>query len=321
MGYHARLDELLRECGIRYTYLDTHSLYRMPPMPRRGNFFPFLTGAGLLVLPREVALSNAIWSKGSGYPGDFSYREFHYDYTYSLPSGDLDAAGADLVPFGLKVYRITGGGGPKEFYEPARAVETARRHAEDFLEKIRARAGVVKELTGEPPVFTLPFDMELFGHWWYEGPEFISHLFRMIASSGDIAHASPEDFAGADFLQTITPSESSWGRNGHFDTWLTPEVLHIYPKIAELYTRLRRRAGGRARKIAAAAVRELLLAQSSDWPFFIAWDNFRDYGARRLVEHLDAAEKIIASMENGTIDEEFIREREEAYPVFGKLRP
>jgi predicted glycosyl hydrolase (DUF1957 family) len=68
-------------------------------------------------------------------------------------------------------------------------------------------------------------------------------------------------------------------------------------------------------------VRELLLAQSSDWPFFIAWDNFRDYGTRRLAEHLDAAEKIIASMENLTIDEEFIREREEAYPVFGKLRP
>ena len=136
MAYYARLDEILRGSGIEYTFLDAHSLYRTPTLPEKGSFSPARSEAGLLVFPRDLSLSAAIWSRMQGYPGDFRYREFHYDYTYSIPDRDFDSAGIDRVPFGLKVYRITGKERPKEFYIPLLAQEAVALHADDFLRRI-----------------------------------------------------------------------------------------------------------------------------------------------------------------------------------------
>ncbi len=321
MGYYARLDEILRGCGIEYTFLDSHSVYRTARIPGSGNFFPCRSDAGLVIFPRDVALSGAVWSKGTGYPGDFRYREFHYDYTYSMSDSDLSGEGVDRMPFGLKVYRVTGGEKPKEFYRPGGADEAVKAHAGDFIAKIRERASVLGGIMDAPPVFTLPFDMELFGHWWYEGPDFLSLVLRGISEAGDIRLSSPEEFTGLSTLETFTPAESSWGRQGYFDTWLTSECLHIYPEIADLYGRLSAVAGNTShRKAVQGALREIMLAQSSDWPFFIAWNNFRDYGKRRLKEHLNAAEKIIASIEEGAVDAAFIQERGESYPIFERIK-
>lgn len=322
MGYFARLDEMLRGCGLRYTFLDARGVLHAAEMPRDAGFLPSMTGAGMLVFPRDLALSNAIWSRTGGYPGDVHYREFHFDYLYSISDEDLKTAGIERMPFGLKLYRITGGDAPKEYYDPERARGTARLHAADFLDKVRMRAGRLQGLIDGPPVFTLPFDMELFGHWWYEGIDFLAALAEGIAACEDLEWALPEQFLDTRNPAPVTPAESSWGKNGSFETWLNPECLYAYPQIGRLYRRLAAACSGDFRgRAAACALRELFLAQSSDWAFFVSWDNFRDYGKARLAEHLEAAERIIGGIESGAADEEYLAQRERLYPLFSASAP
>ena len=320
MAYYARLDEILRGSGIEYTFLDAHSFYRTPTLPEKGSFSPARSEAGLLVFPRDLSLSAAIWSRMQGYPGDFRYREFYYDYTYSIPDRDFDSAGIDRVPFGLKVYRITGKESPKEFYIPLLAQEAVALHADDFLLRITERGREVRQAAGESPVFTLPFDAELFGHWWYEGTDFLDRLVRGIAASDDMELCLPGEMPDVSPGFPIRPAESSWGRGGFFAAWLNPECLHIYPAIADLYGRIGALAAdGRAGDAVSCALREIMLAQSSDWSFFIAWDSFREYGKARIEEHLSAARRIIERLEAGGTDDGFIAERNERYPLFRGL--
>ncbi len=317
MGYYARLDEILVDHGLRYTFLNARGVLHAAEMPRDAGFLPSVTGAGLHVFPRDLTLSNAVWSRAGGYPGDARYREFHFDYVYSLPDEELAAAGIERIPFGLKLYRITGGDAPKEYYDPEQARRIVRLHAADFLDKVRERAALLEGLIDGPPVFTLPFDMELFGHWWYEGIDFLAELMRGIASCDDLEWAAPEQFLGAGEPAAVSPAESSWGRDGYFETWLNPECLYAYPQIGQLYRRLAAACSGDYRgRAAACALRELFLAQSSDWAFFVSWDNFRDYGKARLAEHLEAAGRIIEGMESGAVNEEYIARRECLYPLF-----
>jgi 1,4-alpha-glucan branching enzyme len=193
----------------------------------------------------------------------------------------------------------------------------AREHAADFIARIRERAALVAPLLGRPPVFTLPFDMELFGHWWYEGPEFLEALARLAADSTDIAFVTPEELLREGIDSSGRPAESSWGKSGYFDTWLNPACLHAYPIIAELAGRLfAHRPNARTLTAYRQAASEIMLAQSSDWPFFIAWDRFADYGRARLDEHMTAAARILAGIEAGEVDDNYVGTREARYPLF-----
>lgn len=315
MGYYTGLDGILRDSGIMHTFLEAHSVYLGSEIPSRGNFFPPVSPAGVRIFPRELLLSNAIWAT-MGYPRDESYREFHYDYTYSVEGRDLADAGVERIPFGLKLYRVTGGTRPKDYYRPDEARSVILAHADDFLARIRARAEEVLGVTGVPPVFTLPFDAELFGHWWHEGPDFLREIISRIAGSDDIALVSPESFQDDKDVEVIEPSESSWGRNATFETWLGSGTMGAYTGIALLHQRLNNIPGEEASRLTDQALKEILLAQSSDWTFLIATDSSSDYGRMRLEEHITAAERLISSSEKKVADEAFLSERESLYPLF-----
>ncbi|MCU0846090.1 MAG: DUF1957 domain-containing protein [Spirochaetes bacterium] len=317
MGYHAGLDELLHDCGVEYTFLEAHAAYGAVDGPEHGNFMPFAAESGLVIFPRELRLSGAVWAHRSGYPGDGRYREFHADYTWQMSEHELSRLGLERMPLGIKVHRITGDGMEREPYDHAMGAAAAREHAADFIARIRERAALVAPLLGRPPVFTLPFDMELFGHWWYEGPEFLEALARLAADSTDIAFVTPEELLREGIDSSGRPAESSWGKSGYFDTWLNPACLHAYPIIAELAGRLfAHRPNARTLTAYRQAASEIMLAQSSDWPFFIAWDRFADYGRARLDEHMTAAARILAGIEAGEVDDNYVGTREARYPLF-----
>ncbi len=321
LAYYTGLDEILESCNIKYTFLDAHSVYLTDNVPSCGNFFPSVTEKGLNVFPREMVLSNIIWSAESGYPGDPRYREFHFDYTYSLPGRMLDEAGLKKIPLGLKIYRITGKDARKDFYDSSVAMEAAMEHSDDFIGKIIGRAEEIGEEINRPPVFTLPFDAELFGHWWYEGPGFLKNIIKKISGSDEIKLIDPRDFPVSAGTETVSPAESSWGDGGFFKTWMHPECTWIYPKIAGLYNRLlAAQVSTGLRRAFSQANKELMLASASDWIFFIANNTSKDYGAMRLKDHIYSAEKIIESMEKNSIDEKFLSERENLYPIFNDIK-
>lgn len=317
MGYHAGLDELLRACGVEYTFLEAHAAYHAAEGPDHGNFMPFAAESGLVIFPRELKLSGAVWAHRTGYPGDARYREFHADYTWQMSEIELSRLGCERMPLGIKVHRITGDGMERETYDHAMGAAAAREHAADFISRIRERAAGVAPLLGQAPVFTLPFDMELFGHWWHEGPEFLEELARLAADTDDIEFVTPEEILREGVDSHGRPAESSWGKSGYFDTWLNPACLYAYTKIAELAERLfAHRPNARTLAAYRQAAAEIMLAQSSDWPFFIAWDRFADYGSARLDEHIVAASRILSGIEAGEPDDDYVDERGARYPLF-----
>ena len=111
-----------------------------------------------------------------GYPGDPWYRDFYRDIGFDLDFEYIRPFildGHTRVFTGFKYYRITGPGDKKQVYEPAEAGERADAHAADFL---RRQVDMVERSAPQmdrPPIITALYDAELFGHWWFEGPQWL----------------------------------------------------------------------------------------------------------------------------------------------------
>ncbi|MEI8259434.1 MAG: DUF1957 domain-containing protein, partial [Deltaproteobacteria bacterium] len=190
-GFVPGVDAMLTRAGLAYTSLETHALIDAAPRPRYGTAAPVLTPRGLACFGRDVEASQQVWSKEGGYPGDFYYREFYRDVGYDAPVDqvqDFVAADGTRQATGLKYYRITGRGfGQKAPYIPAAARERAWAHAEDFVENRHRQMRWLADHMDKPPVIVAPYDAELFGHWWFEGPLFLENVFRIFARSNEVA--------------------------------------------------------------------------------------------------------------------------------------
>ncbi|HEX7653961.1 MAG TPA: DUF1957 domain-containing protein, partial [Verrucomicrobiae bacterium] len=223
-AYAAGVEKYLQEADIRWFILDTHGLLHAQPRPRYGTFAPVFTPNGVAVFGRDFDSSRQVWSKHEGYPGDPRYRDFYRDIGFDL---DFDYVRAHLPSpdnrgfTGLKYYRITGGSGPKEIYQRDHALQAASEHAGHFMaervQQIQAAAAIIDR----PPIVIAPYDAELFGHWWYEGPEFLDFLGRKICQEqrivslitpGEYLHRHPTN-------QIATPGASSWGEEGYWRVW------------------------------------------------------------------------------------------------------
>ena len=310
-AWHPDLDAYLVEAGFRWSIVESHGLLRADPRPRQGLLAPVLTPAGLAVLGRDPASARQVWSREGGYPGDPRYREFHRDvaddaeWDYIRPH--LRGAGC-RSPSGIKIHRVTGPGPQKELYDPIAARAAVLEHARHFVEE-RIRVGdVVGACMQRPPLVVAPYDAELFGHWWFEGPEFLDAVTREIhRQDGRVVPVSPsEHLARFPWLERSMPAESTWGEGGHLSVWLDEATNGwIQPRLSRasrrLDTVLERRGGppaGGVRRLLRQAERELLLAEASDWPFLMQRGTAGDYPRRRVEAHLDRLEAILQILED-----------------------
>lgn len=328
-AYTPGVEDVLAEANIRWFVLDAHGLLLAKPRPRAAIFAPCFTLAGPAAFARDPVSSREVWSAESGYPGDPAYRDFYRDVGFDLPSTHAFAHSRDKTPrfTGLKYHRITGGDAAKEIYNRAGADEVADAHAQHFLE---SRQSQLRELAllMEDPIITMPFDAELFGHWWFEGPRFLETLIRKVAATGDeLRFTTPTDYLVAHpRLEAVTPAASSWGENGYWEVWLQNANAWIYPPLhsaARRMTELARTYGQDAPPQIDRALRqlarELLLAQSSDWPFLMKTGTAGDYAARRVEDHLVRFDKLDAQVRSGQIDEAFLSECESRDNLFPNL--
>jgi len=315
MAYYTGLDNILLENGIKYTFCDTRAVYLNGNPPQSGHFAPSISPSSLVFFPRDPVLSMAVWSAQHGYPGDYRYREFHHDYMYTLPDEILESEGIDRIPAGLKLYAITGETMEKNWYNPEAARQQARAHAKDFMDKIHQRTAEIKDRINQP-VFILPFDMELFGHWWFEGPVFIEELCRQASTSPSARMQSPGQLADDNNLLSFTPAESSWGGGGLFSTWYPPQLGWLYPKIHDIYYKLKSGTGDIPAIIREQLLREICLAQASDWVFMIANGHTPDFAMNRLHDYIHAAEHLSDQLARHDPDTQFAESRKEEYPLF-----
>jgi 1,4-alpha-glucan branching enzyme len=315
-GYYPGLEQALAQENIRFFFVDTHALMHAEPRPLYGPYAPVFTLAGVAALARDPESSQQVWSAEYGYPGDPVYREFYRDIGWDL---DHDYVRPYIQPTGerkntgIKYYRITARGSQhKEPWDPKAARERAETHAANFMfNRERQIEHLAGRMGGRKPIVVAPYDAELFGHWWFEGPWFLEALIRKCASEQSVFRlGSPSDYLRENpENQVCTPSFSSWGERGYASMWLDAPNDWIYPhlhKCADRMVELAREhpdAHELNRRALNQAVRELLLAQSSDWAFIMKTGTMVDYAVRRTSEHLCRFWKLDQQIRTHTIDE------------------
>jgi 1,4-alpha-glucan branching enzyme len=323
------LENVLRDAGLRWFVIDAHGLILGEPRPRRAIYAPCYTPAGPAAFARDRDSSRQVWSATEGYPGDPAYREFYRDIGFELPLEYLWPANSSPIRrfTGIKYHRITGRGDEKELYDPAVAARAAEAHATHFLEARRQQLDEIRALDFDP-IVVAPFDAELFGHWWFEGPQFLESLIRQAARGHqDLRLTSGERYGRQDlqvttptaFLeehptqQTVSPAASTWGDNGHLGVWLDKTNSWIYPHLDQAALRMTKIArlhkessDTQADRVLKQLARELLLAQASDWPFLIRTGTAKHYAMKRVTNHLLRFNRLYDGFVGGTIDEAFL---------------
>jgi 1,4-alpha-glucan branching enzyme len=320
VGRRPGIDEQLASAGFRYFFTDAHLAQAGTPL---GTHYEVTLGAerfdaerhdgpskptgapvrspyrayrvtpprakrSVAALVRDPRSSMQVWSRHHGYPGDEWYLEFH----------------KIRWPGGLKLWRVTGPNvdlGAKRAYEPAAAHGRVGEHARHFAQLL---AGIAAEhRTG---VVVAPFDTELFGHWWFEGVDFLAGVYRELRHQPAVRPvAASRHLTDHPARTALRLAEGSWGVNGDHTMWLNDRTAWTWPRLRALEGAFWKAAPAAlaspgTRPALAQAARELLLAQASDWQFMISTGAVPDYAERRFKLHCDDAERLIAALTSGS---------------------
>lgn len=326
-GYYPGIDEVLREFAINYFFLDTHGILYASPRPKYGVFAPIYCPSGVAAFGRDVESSKQVWSAIDGYPGDYNYREFYrdigfdLDFKYIKPYIHPDGI---RINTGIKYYRITGKGDHKEPYVRKWAMDRAADHAGNFLFNREKQIEYLYDFLGKKPIIVSPYDAELFGHWWFEGPDWLNYLIRKIFfDQKALRLITPSEYLRENPVnQVSTPTMSSWGYKGYSEVWLEGSNDWIYrhlhnaaKKMVELAHAYPDAAGLKKRALNQAA-RELLLAQSSDWAFIMKTGTAVEYAHKRTKDHLLNFIKLYEDIRGNRIDETWLSELEGRNNIF-----
>lgn len=331
-GYFKGLEKELSEEGIQYFFVDSHGLLYAENPPRYGVYRPIRTESGVYAFGRDPESSEQVWSGEIGYPGDFRYREFYRDVGFDRESDYIapyiDRSGT-RVNTGIKYYRVTGKNidlGKKEFYDVEEAYKVAYEHACDFVSKKTSQIeGLYTQFAGVEPIIIAPFDAELFGHWWFEGPKFIENIFRCLQQNTVLKPITPKEFIDGVLtsVQITTPADSTWGAKGYNEVWINGSNDWIYPHLDEMAERMTHLANDfytetDTLKIRALkqAMRELLLAQSSDWAFIMTTGTTVEYAVTRTRQHIARFHQLYNELIAGKIDSKSLEQYEWLDKIF-----
>jgi len=314
-GHRAGLEHHLAAAGVRYLFVDSHMAGAGPVIspygddgtgaeaaggdaaaPRNSPYQAYALPSGgglppLAVLVRDPVASRQVWSRYEGYPGDEWYLEFH----------------KIRWPGGLKFWRVSPPGtdlGDKHPYLPDRAVARAGVHARHFAGRL-APAGAAGHRAPGDNLVAVPFDTELFGHWWFEGVEFLEQLYRELARQRAVRPRT----AGAHLrdtppTRTVGLAPGSWGANGDYGMWLNDRTAWTWRRLWAIeqafWAAAPRALDDPARQpVLAQAARAMLLAMSSDWQFIISTGQVTDYATERFIGHCTEAESLLAALAPG----------------------
>ena len=358
-GYVPEADKYLREFGLDYAIVESHGVLYANPTPIYGTLAPIVSPQGFTVFGRDMESSRQVWSSINGYPGDYNYRDFYRDIGYEADYDYIKpyiAHNGVRVHTGIKYHRITGDTDNKDIYDIRWAKDSAERQAGHFLNSRTEQIENASKYMDKPPIVLCPYDAELYGHWWYEGPYWLYILFKKIYyDECNFKLITPSEYMDKyPEIQECQPCRSSWGANGYSEVWLNPsnDYAHKHLHTAgdrmcelaynfrdsydilnnldnqikklkenkEPITKITSTSKYRNTKLQVRALnqaaRELLLAQSSDWLFIITNNTMVDYAHRRIKDHIGRFTRLYNELNSGKIDRKFLTEIEEKDSVF-----
>ncbi|MBS1710849.1 MAG: DUF1957 domain-containing protein [Armatimonadetes bacterium] len=303
------VEQFLQESGIEYFFVDSHMIRGgeplgtywqkfpqlaelfarskqlfTPPEEYRSEYEHYMIPEGVTVFARDPQSTVKVWSGDVGYPGNEYYLEFH----------------KQQYPGRHKYWRISqdkANLGAKQPYDPWRAHELIAEHAEDFVNIVKGTLAQYRGLSGREGSLVAMYDTELFGHWWWEGPEFLYEVGCRMAAAEEIEMASGGDVLDAEPARhMIHLPEGSWGEGGYHNVWLNEDNIWTWEKLYPCQKRMRGLAqlnpSGKVKEVCEQAARELLLAEASDWQFLISTFSARDYAEARFADHIERFEKL-----------------------------
>ena len=304
-GYVPEADKYLREFGVKYVIVETHGILYADPTPLYGTYAPIVSPDGIVAFGRDLESSRQVWSSINGYPGDFNYREFYRDIGYDAPYDYIKpyiAHNGVRVSTGIRYHRITGKTEYKDVYNLQWAHDSVNKHSGHFFDCRCQQIDYLSQHTKNPPIILCPYDAELYGHWWYEGPDFLYTLAKKVyyddcnfkfITPGEYIEKYPE-------MQISTPCRSSWGAKGYSEVWLNPSNDYVHRHLHKAGDRMCELASmfpsekddSLKRRILNQCARELVLAQSSDWLFIITNGTMVDYAKKRIKDHIGRFTKL-----------------------------
>lgn len=316
-GYIPEIEKFLVESGIEYIIMESHGVLFANPRPVYGTFAPIVSKNGIIAFGRDIESSKQVWSAENGYPSDYDYRDFYRDVGYDL---DINYVKPYILPdgqrihTGIKYYKITGKTSDKQPYNPRQAISKTQVHSEDFLINRMEQIDYLTSKMDKPPVIVCPYDAELFGHWWHEGPNWLYALLKKIASmSQNIELTTPGIYIDKyPLMQVASPCSSSWGAKGYNEIWLNPNNDWIYRHLHRAAERMIElansypKANGLVKDALNQAARELLLAQSSDWAFIMKAETMVEYAKKRTQDHINRFTKLYYDIKENNIDESWL---------------
>ncbi|MFW6163814.1 MAG: 1,4-alpha-glucan branching protein domain-containing protein, partial [Planctomycetota bacterium] len=346
------VEEVLNDAGLRYFFVDTHLLKggkpigvyieRFEALQRLwGQFSESYTPRKLIkersphrtyvvapdpsaertsaIFVRDPNSALQVWSGEHGYPGDGRYLDFHKKH----------------YPGGHRYWRVTDPKadlGDKEVYEPDQIEGMLESHAHHFVELVHdllAGDDLVSESEG---VVCAPFDAELFGHWWFEGPRWVGKILRRFAASDQVRTIQCSEYLAEHPPHSLVQlPEGSWGEGGFHWIWLNDWTewtwKDIYRCEDQFLDLLALRDGDETLDmVLRQAGRELLLLESSDWQFLISTWHARDYAENRVSVHYNdfrrlasIAEAYAADRHLSDADAAFVERVRQRDPVFPDL--
>ncbi len=326
-AYYAGLEKVLEKSGITYFFVDTHGVLYSKPRARYGTYAPVYTTNGVAAFGRDYYSSKQVWSSKEGYPGDAYYRDFYRDIGYDL---DYDYISPFISPdgvrvfTGLKYHRITGESEYKEVYQPAIAYEKTVGHAKHFVQEREKQANEVGNIIDREPLILSPYDAELYGHWWFEGPDFLLNVFREMDKSDSIKPITPVEYLQKyPTNQVVDVNPSSWGDEGYYKVWLNSGNDWIYRHLhfmADNMTDLANKYQGDTDSVKVRCLnqlaRELFLCQSSDWAFLMTTGTANEYSTERTKEHIHNFMMLYGMLENNNFDFNLLEKLEQKNSIF-----
>lgn len=331
------IEQFLHENGLQYFFTDSHAVLggttsglrrhigmygniEYIPMPERpvsglttfnGYWLP---EAPVAVYARNEEAGYQVWSADQGYPGDGWYREFHKKDGNS----------------GMQYWRITGPKcdlAAKDFYNPQMALERIHEHSDHYVALIYDMLKRRKEETGEEGHIVVPFDTELFGHWWFEGVEWVKQVIRKMAMGSGIRRETVgEHMAVSPPSYAFQLPESTWGAGGHYHVWLNPDVEFMWPiihrcesRMEELVASVPTPATQLQKRALDQAARELLLLEGSDWPFLVTTGQAKAYAIERFNTHVERFDALADAIMTGALSEELVSKVESIDNAFADV--
>jgi 1,4-alpha-glucan branching enzyme len=273
------------------------------------------------VLTRDPQTGLQVWSGEHGYPGNPSYLDFHKKH----------------FPGGHRYWRVTdikADLSDKKTYHPEDIPKIVEEQAGHFVSMVKDTLLAHQKKKGQQSILSAPYDAELFGHWWFEGPEWMYHVLKQMDKDPAIDLTTGSRYLSENpGTEVISIPEGSWGEGGFHWIWLNEWTEWIWKKIyeaedrmADLCKKFRHDKNPDLTRVLNQLGRELLLLQSSDWPFLVSTWSAKDYAELRVSVHMDEfkrladmAEKIGSKGKLSREDEEYLSLSEERDRIFPDL--